>query len=171
MRSAISSRSSTHYCLRTVTNCSWPRRLISMPTARPAGTARKRRARLVGVRHRLPVHLQNHVAGLQHARRRAVRIDFGDDRAARVGRKLELPRHLRRHVVQRDAEARARVAAAGAAGIGLTCRLGLEVELLDPHVEACAPCPRESPSSARSCPAPWRRRSAADRRCASPACR
>ena len=30
----------THYCLRTVTNCSWPRRLMSMPTARPAGTAR-----------------------------------------------------------------------------------------------------------------------------------
>ena len=31
---------SIHYPLRTVTNCSWPRRMMSMPTARPDGTVR-----------------------------------------------------------------------------------------------------------------------------------
>src|SRR5688500_5768933 len=98
MRSAISSRSAA--------NLSFPNcyeLLLTAPDDAQADRASRRhgtqrRTRLGRVRDRLAGDLQNHVAWLERARRRALRIYVRDDRAACTGRQLELPRHLRRHV-------------------------------------------------------------------------
>src|SRR5580765_3930920 len=57
-----------------------------------------------GVRHRPAIDREDHVAAAERARRRAVWIDLRHDRAGLTRRQLEPPRHLRRHVVERDAK-------------------------------------------------------------------
>ena len=99
-----------------------------MPTARPDGTARSAALASLtlatGLRFTCSITspgCSTRAAGLSGST--SVMI------APRVfAGQLELPRHLRRHVIERDAESRARVAAR-LAGIRLTVRFGVEARV------------------------------------------
>src|SRR5262249_58337476 len=93
------------------------------------------------VRHRTAVDREDHVPTAQRTGCGTVGIDLCDDRAGLTRWQLEPPRHLRRHVVERDAEAagillvRLRLWLIGLLRTPPAVLLGLEIELVDGDVQ------------------------------------
>ena len=106
---------------------------------RPAATFCSSRPASAAARDLLAVDRENHVALAQRAGRRSVRVDLGDHRAALARRHLQTPRHLRRQVAERQAEAVLALLlgllSRGLLRLWRAAAFGVEIELLDRGVQ------------------------------------